>query len=369
MWLSPFFTSTRKIRYMLTLKQFSAAVVKRCNQTQNELFAELEWQRFCSEDSYGTLGMGVTQRGAPVLAVAHTDVVVNEYASVSRNGKYIHSGCLDDRLGCAIILDLLPSMGIEVDILFTDGEEIGCSTAQDFETNVDYNWMVEFDRRGLDVVTYEYGDDTLRSLLRSAGFTSFDGGTVSDISYLEDLGIKGFNVGVDYHGEHTQRCYANLENTMKQVQRFANFYHMYSDLKLTHVKSSYSYWGSSNTLNNYPTRFGKSTGTTVISNGRTSVVDGASTGEDGKPSLTRDYFGDESDYEAYKDWWYANTDAEDTSCEIVPTFRCLKCDEEKSIQEESFTVDDICEACVSAQKLNNEYKQMLNTQYDEEGSL
>ena len=44
----------------------------------------------------------------------------------------VHSGALDDRLGAYIILDLLPKLGINVDVLLTVGEEQGRSTANFF---------------------------------------------------------------------------------------------------------------------------------------------------------------------------------------------------------------------------------------------
>ena len=215
----------------MKLSEFTRMVVDRCTQTQAELFACMDWSK-TNEEGYTH---GHKDNGASVLAVAHTDYVVYDKPRVT--GQRVHAGQLDDRLGCAIIMDLLPRLGIPVDVLLTDAEEIGQSTAADFSPEKTYNWIVEFDRRGTSVVSYEYQDDTLDSLLESVGFAT-DWGSFSDICRLDHLGVKGFNVGVDYHGEHTSNCYADLLNTWEHVCKFVKFYRKFSDIKLNHSGST-----------------------------------------------------------------------------------------------------------------------------------
>jgi hypothetical protein len=139
---------------------------------------------------------------------------------------------LDDRLGVYTILDLLPKLGVKMDILLTENEEIGQSTAADFLSDKQYNWMVEFDRCGTTTVSYDYDwDDFLRCCFDVAY------GTFSDICYLEHLNCKGMNVGVGYHDEHSTRAYCVLEQYWFQIARFLLFYEQYAAISFPHTPS------------------------------------------------------------------------------------------------------------------------------------
>lgn len=157
-----------------------------------------------------------------VLFVAHCDTVREDrhFQEVNLSGdRLIYNSQLDDRLGVYTVLDLLPKLGIYGDILLTENEECGASTAQYFETDKQYNWIVEFDRRGTDVVDYEYQFHNLLDKYWQVGL-----GTYSDISDLEHLGCKAFNIGVGYYGEHTQRCYMDISEYIEQIAIFTKFY-------------------------------------------------------------------------------------------------------------------------------------------------
>ena len=182
-------------------------------------------------DTYRTLGECVDtgidrfyvhiDNGASVLAIAHLDTALNHYHAIL-DGKTIISPSLDDRLGVYVILDVLPSLGLKYDILLTTDEEIGLSTASDFDTDKQYNWMFSLDRRGTDVVLYDYHNaDTVRAC-RVAGW-QVGIGTYSDIAMC-DIGCVGFNFGIGYHLEHTRKCYAHKSVVERQVKRFIRFY-------------------------------------------------------------------------------------------------------------------------------------------------
>jgi len=161
--------------------------------------------------------------GGSVLAVAHLDTVSS--ANPKWVGDYrIQTPDLDDRLGVWVLLDLLPSLGVKgYDVLLCDSEEVGNSTAQYFPQTDSYNWLFEFDRAGMDVVTYQYGDSHWDGTLASYGF-DVSYGAFSDISYLEHLGVKAVNVGVGYHQQHTSKCHADLRLTVANAMRFVEFY-------------------------------------------------------------------------------------------------------------------------------------------------
>jgi len=210
----------------------------RCKATITELLHELGDVRGKPGDQHA-----VRENGSPVLAVAHLDTVQKaatfcEAPDVAGETLYF-SPRLDDRLGVYTILDLLPKLGVCLDVLFTENEEIGQSTAVDFETAKEYRWIVEFDRSGTDAVTYEYDwpDGTLEKYFTTAF------GTFSDICYLEHLGVNGFNVGIAYHNEHSTRAFFVLQDYITQIARFLMFYEDHKGTRYPHIPAPVTSWG------------------------------------------------------------------------------------------------------------------------------
>lgn len=165
--------------------------------------------------------------GSDILAIAHLDTVQKDrFCTVTETaaGPVAFSGGLDDRLGVYVILDLLPRLGITVDWLLTTDEEMGQSTAEDFYTTKEYNWMFQFDRGGTDVVMYDYETKKLCDLVEESG-ARVGMGSYSDICNLDFLGCAGFNWGVGYEDYHSARSHAYLDDTFRMVARFVKFYY------------------------------------------------------------------------------------------------------------------------------------------------
>lgn len=174
--------------------------------------------------------------GAKVLGVAHLDTVLglDHFYKMEVNGDpIVLNAQLDDRLGAYALIHLLPSLGINFDLLLTEGEETGNSTAQHFKPSKEYNWMFSFDRHGDDVVLYQYESKVINDALKSSKFR-IGKGSFSDIAFLDHLGIKGFNVGTGYEGEHTDMSYANMTTFKAQVERFRKFYDQNKDKQYKH---------------------------------------------------------------------------------------------------------------------------------------
>lgn len=174
-------------------------------------------------------------QNAPVLAVAHCDYVdCGSNHFLAHKGK-VWSSRLDDRLGVYVILDVLPALGIDVDILLTDDEEKGQSTAQFFDPanhhNRAYNWIVQFDRRGMGAVCYDY--DAIEPYVQKC--FKLDYGSFSDICWLEHLGVCGLNVGTAYYNEHTLGSYAVMAQLRDQLRRFSEFYALFANERIAHV--------------------------------------------------------------------------------------------------------------------------------------
>lgn len=173
---------------------------------------------------------------ADILAVCHADIVtpLQDCKVVAYDEDcldYVFSPYLDDYLGIFTLLHYLPKYFpyINYDILITNFEEIGQSTMQDFvnDCSKDYNWIVQFDRRGEDVVTYQYSHKKFNKALNK--HFKVGHGSCSDISKAEALETMAFNVGIGYHKEHQINCYANLNEYVRQINRFVNFYNEYCD--------------------------------------------------------------------------------------------------------------------------------------------
>ena len=172
--------------------------------------------------------------GSTVLGVAHLDTVLT--ARPHKEGSVVFAPQLDDRLGVYCLLGLLPKMGIQLDVLLTTGEEKCQSTARHFQGG--YNWVVEFDRAGTDIVFYQYDDKVWNRAWRIREGV----GSYSDIADLE-LGVCCANLGIGYHNQHTRFCYADLDDTKKQLRRFAEFYGKHKNTRFPHAETVDDMWG------------------------------------------------------------------------------------------------------------------------------
>lgn len=167
------------------------------------------------------------------------------YGNIEKDAL-INTIALDDRLGLWIITDVLPSMGIVCDVLITTDEESAQSSAGDFTTTKDYNWIFQFDRHGIgNVVMYDYDNPESEVLLGGLGY-ELEIGTYSDICALDFLGCIGFNFGCGYKNEHTKYCISRESWVTTCVLMFESFYNDYKDLPMPYTPkpvSTVSKWG------------------------------------------------------------------------------------------------------------------------------
>lgn len=176
---------------------------------------------------------------AKILGVAHLDSVLDlrHFHKINIKGRdIVINAQLDDRLGVYTLLYILPSLGIEFDLLLTEGEETCQSTAQWFESYKEYNWMFSFDRHGEDVVFYQYDSPDICKDVSQVKLKPGIG-SLSDIAFLDHLKIKGMNIGTGYEGEHTDLCYAEINALNRQIVRFKKFYDLFKDKKYTYIPS------------------------------------------------------------------------------------------------------------------------------------
>ena len=161
-----------------------------------------------------------SSRPASVLAIAHLDTVQTPKIHKITD-KRIYGQGLDDRLGCMIAWNMAKDLGI--DLLFTDHEESGYTTAKDHVCK-GYNWVVEFDRMRDDVVTYDLSSEAFDAAL--SDFWTVGYGSYSDICDLNTTACC-MNLGVGYNRAHAKDDYADFSIVGKQVRAFKKFYEEY----------------------------------------------------------------------------------------------------------------------------------------------
>lgn len=197
--------------------------------------------------------------GSNILAVAHLDSV-QEYTHFHEmklpHKHWVFSPTLDDRLGVYIIYFVLPILRLNYDILFTTDEEIGRSTASNFKTDKQYNWIFEFDRKGDDMVMYDYETKELVENIEKTGW-KVGRGSYTDICELQHLNCKGFNFGTGYQDYHSKDAYVDMKVLITNIQKFFIFYQKFKDIHLPHEKKErrkYTSWRS--TKNDYHYGYG-----------------------------------------------------------------------------------------------------------------
>lgn len=229
-----------------------------CSLEDNEAFAQVI-RKYPKAQTSNIDRYVYIDNGANVLAVAHMDTVADSprYYYGTKQTKYdttpipsvnkmkVTSIRLDDRLGVHMILDLLPMMGINVDVLLTDDEEYAQSTALCFvpPEGKKYNWAFSFDRRGVgECVMYQYGTekDAVKRLEDSGWY--FGHGSYSDIADL-NIGCVGFNFASGFVSEHTDLCSCQYDGVMYNMILFKKFYQANKDVFMPYTPvPKKSYW-------------------------------------------------------------------------------------------------------------------------------
>ncbi len=174
--------------------------------------------------------------GSKVLFVAHTDSVQSPgvFQPVRFKGDtWIFSPTHDDRLGVYIGLAYLPKAKVSVDILLTEDEEMGKSTALWFDPPKKYNWMFSFDKKGDGCTLYQYKSEAMRYRLGKHNFV-VEQGLYSCIHDLEHLGCVGINFGTAYYDYHSEEAYASMKTLSRQLRKFISFHDEFKFVSMLH---------------------------------------------------------------------------------------------------------------------------------------
>jgi hypothetical protein len=169
----------------------------------------------------------------PVMLVAHVDTVFSFppkdiFYDSAKTVLWSPQGLgADDRAGVAAILEIL-LRGFRPHILFTDGEESGCTGAMEAITALpkmsvkDVGYIIELDRRGSnEAVFYGCGSRKFMNYVLEFGFKK-EQGIYTDICILcPSWGIAGANLSTGSYDSHTKTEILNLSEWLVTVNKVA----------------------------------------------------------------------------------------------------------------------------------------------------
>jgi len=162
---------------------------------------------------------------APILLVAHIDTV---QAPTVDMDTYTGAG-FDDRLGVYIGAVLALNFPDMFDLLLTDYEECGRSTASFFVPSHDYNFIVGLDREGLDYVDYGLASDRFNKLFEDFTEIKHSWGSFSDICSLDHIECSKINLGIGVHRSHSADSYFSPEEANIQIDKLLCFCNEFKD--------------------------------------------------------------------------------------------------------------------------------------------
>ena len=199
-----------------------------CMMTQKEVkeymreYLTSKAYKVANEDGYL-----YTKGDVPVLLMAHMDTVHKENCRdiINENGKiYSPQGIGgDDRCGIFMIMNIVKELHCSV--LLCEDEEIGMVgarkfTQSDYVNDVDVNYIIEFDRKGVnDAVFYSCDNKEFTDFVcDNTGFKE-SYGSFSDISTVAPaLKTAAVNLSCGYYNAHTTQEYVMYDEMMDIIE-------------------------------------------------------------------------------------------------------------------------------------------------------
>lgn len=118
----------------------------------------------------------------------------SEWIEFGENGEYVKAKAIDDRLGCAVMLDMLiEEQDYDLTFTFTVQEEVGCRGAITATNRVKPDFAIALECTTASDISGVTGEKRVCSLGGGAVVSFMDGGTV----YLKDLYRKAMDIAND----------------------------------------------------------------------------------------------------------------------------------------------------------------------------
>lgn len=136
------------------------------------------------DDLYVDIGADSREEAEKYVSLGDSIEFASDWCEFGENNEYIKAKALDDRLGCAIMLDMILSKQ-EYDLVFTFTvqEEVGCRGAITATNRVKPDYAIALECTTASDISGISGEKKVCSLDGGAVVSFMDGGTV----YLKDL--------------------------------------------------------------------------------------------------------------------------------------------------------------------------------------
>lgn len=196
-------------------------------------------------------GYVYAQGDVPILLVAHMDTVHKELPKtiLYDSGKISSPQGIggDDRCGVYMILEIIKKH--KCSVIFCEDEEIGMIGAEkfikeDFAKALEFNYMIELDRRGSDdAVFYDCDNPEFEDFITDDGDWRTAWGSFSDISTLAPaIGCAAVNFSCGYYSAHTTNEYVVLAEMEENIQKVCKLIERTGeDDKFEYIEAKYSY--------------------------------------------------------------------------------------------------------------------------------
>lgn len=228
-----------------------------CNMEQENLKPRLKNILFSMgyKDIKDEDGFLYAKGEVPVMLLAHMDTVHSFTPFIieikeTEKGTEISSPFGiggDDRCGIYMILQIIKEL--KCSVLFLEDEEIGCIGAKafaktDYVTELDVNYMIEFDRRGSkDAVFYSCDNEEFEDFVTEEFFVT-NWGSCSDISYVAPAaGIAAVNLSCGYYSEHTKTEKVIFEEMETVIEYAKKLIRKPVEEPFEYIERTYDDWG------------------------------------------------------------------------------------------------------------------------------
>lgn len=143
------------------------------------------------EELYIDIGASSKEEAEKYVSLGDSATFDSDYVEFGENGEFVKAKALDDRLGCAIMLDmLLEKQEYDLTFSFSVQEEVGCRGAITATNRIKPDYAIALECTTASDISGVTGEKRVCELSGGAVVSFMDGGTV----YLKDLYRKAMNI-------------------------------------------------------------------------------------------------------------------------------------------------------------------------------
>lgn len=143
------------------------------------------------DDLHIDIGAASKEEAEKYVSLGDSVTFDSDYVEFGENGEFVKAKALDDRLGCAIMLDmLLEEQEFDLTFSFSVQEEVGCRGAITATNRVKPDYAIALECTTASDISGITGEKRVCELSGGAVVSFMDGGTV----YLKDLYRKAMDI-------------------------------------------------------------------------------------------------------------------------------------------------------------------------------